>query len=94
MTTMAGGEPVMDWAALAPHIAHPTREGIVEALLWIGEPLSKSDLLPILCDEDPKLTISKVSYFVSTLVAAGVLEAVSERVRATAMEDLYYFPAP
>lgn len=94
MTAMEGGEPVIDWAALAPHIAHPTREGIVEAMRWIGDPLSKSELLPILRSDDPELSLSQVSYFVTTLVAAGVLAQASERVTAVSMEALYWFSSP
>lgn len=94
MTAMEGGEPVIDWAALAPHIAHPVREGIVESVRWIGEPLSKTDLLPILRSEDPDLSLSQVSYYVTTLVGAGVLVAVAERATAASMEALYFFPAP
>ncbi|MGB8362504.1 MAG: hypothetical protein WCE80_13995 [Acidimicrobiia bacterium] len=94
MTTVEGGEPVIDWAALAPHIAHPVREGIVEAVRRIGEPLSKSDLLPILRSDDPELSLSQVSYFATTLVGTGVLVTVAERATAGSMETLYFFPGP
>lgn len=93
MTTMERGEPVIDWAALAPHIAHPVREGIVEAMRWVGEPLSKSELLPILRSDDPDLSLSGVSYHVTTLVGAGALVTVAERATAGSMEALYFFPA-
>jgi hypothetical protein len=92
MTTMEGGEPVIDWAALAPHIAHPAREGIVEALRWIGEPLTKSELLLILRSGDPDLSLAQVSYFVLTLVDPGLLEEVAKRVTAASLEPLYFFP--
>jgi hypothetical protein len=36
--TMEGGGPPSDWAALAPHIAHPTREAIAEQAYFRASP--------------------------------------------------------
>ncbi len=90
MTTMEGGEPVIDWPALAPHIAHPTREAIIEAILRIGEPLGVADhLVEIFRDGDPDLNPSRVFYYVETLVAVAVLTNVAEHVSGAALEPLY-----
>lgn len=94
MTPMEGGGPEIDWAALAPHIENPVREGIVEAIRWIGEPLSKPDLFAVLRGDDPDLGLSAVSYHVAILVDAGALVAVAERATAGSMEALYFFAAP
>lgn len=38
---MEGNEPLpFDWAALVPLVVHPMRVTIIEALCWVGEPLS------------------------------------------------------
>lgn len=41
---MPGDEPYFDWGALVPRIVHPLKLAIVEAFLWIDEPLSASCL--------------------------------------------------
>lgn len=40
-----GGEPLQfEWDALVPRLVHPMRVQVIEALCWIGEPLSVTDL--------------------------------------------------
>ncbi len=87
--TVQGGEPPIDWAALAPLIEHETRECIVEALRWIG-PLSAPDLKGVL--GDPEFHLSYVSYHLRTMVREGVLTEVGGRPADGSVETLYYFP--
>jgi len=86
---MEGGEPPIDWAALAPHIDHPARESIVEAIRWIG-PLSAPDLKAVL--EQPEFHLSYVAYHLRALAREGVLSEVGGRPAGDSLETLYYFP--
>jgi hypothetical protein len=91
MTTMEGGEPLLfDWEALVPLAIHPLRVAIIEALLWIGEPLSASNLTKIFDDE--KLNLPGVSYHVTTLAKGGVLEEAWQRPVRGSVEKFYFFP--
>jgi hypothetical protein len=91
MKAMKGGEPPVDWAALAPHIEHPTRESIVEALHWIG-PLSAPDLKGIL--DDPEFHLTSVAYHVRTLVREKAIIEIGERPAVTSVEKLYFLASP
>jgi hypothetical protein len=88
MRTMEGGGAPIDWAALAPHIEHPTRESIVEALRWIG-PLSAPDLKGVL--DDPEFHLAYVAYHVTTLVREEVLTEIGERSVGASVEKVYFF---
>lgn len=87
--TMEGGEfYAFDWAALVPHVVHPLKVAIIEALVWIGEPLSPAELERVL---DHQFGLSLVAYHVNKLVEAGVLQAVGSRPVRGAMETFYFF---
>ena len=86
---MEGGGPVIDWAALAPHIEHQTREAIVEALRWCG-PLSAPDLKGVL--DDPDIPLACIAYHVRTLARKGLLRSVGGREPGASVETLYCFP--
>jgi hypothetical protein len=86
---MEGGEPRIDWAALAPHIDHPVRESIMEAIRWIG-PLSAPDLKAVL--EQPEFHLSYIAYHLRALAKEGVLSEVGGRPAGDSIETLYYFP--
>lgn len=86
---MEGGELPLDWAALAPHIEHPTRECIVEAVRWTG-PLSAPDLKAIL--DAPEFSLPCLAYHLRALVGEGALRAVGGRLAGASVETFYYFP--
>jgi hypothetical protein len=87
--TMEGGElPPVDWAALAPHIEHPTREAIAEALRWIG-PMSASDLKGVI--GDPEFHLAYLAYHLRVMVREEVLAEVGGRPAGASVETLYYF---
>ena len=88
MTTAEGGEP-FDWSALVPRVAHPLRVAIVEALLWIDQPLSSTDLVKLM--DSPEIYLSHVAYHVGRLVEAGVLKPVRRRQVRGATETFYFF---
>jgi hypothetical protein len=85
--TVLGGEPPIEWDALAPHIEHPARESIVEALRWIG-PLSPPDLKGVL--NDPELHLAYVAYHVTVLVREEVAIEVEQRPARASVEKLYF----
>lgn len=83
---MAGGELSIDWDGLAPHIEHQTREGIVEAVRWIG-PLSVPDLKGVLED----CGLAHVSYHLTVLLREEVLAEVDRRPAGGFREKIYSF---
>jgi hypothetical protein len=73
----AGGEPpAWSWDALIPHLIHPIKVHVLEALLWIGEPLSAADLEKVF-DGDPQHGL--ISYHIKCLSNPGILECVGTR---------------
>lgn len=90
MTTLEGSEPLpFDWGALVPLLVHRTRVEIIEALRWIGEPLSASDLAMVF---DEQLTLQFISYHVIKLAEIGALVKVRQRQVRGATEKFYFFP--
>jgi hypothetical protein len=88
MLTVEGAEPFA-WDALVPHIVHPLKVLIVEAMQWIDEPLSASDLTKVIDDE--KYGLSHVSYHTVRLASAGVIEVVRTRPVRGSLEKFYFF---
>ncbi len=87
---MIGDELQFDWAGLVPHFVHPIKVEIIEAMIWIGQPLSASELAQVFFSE---YDLSRVSYHLSKLAKAGVFEQVGQRQVRGAMQRFYYFPA-
>ena len=87
---MTGGEPPINWTALAPLIEHETRESIVEALRWVG-PLSAPELRRVI--DDPGFQLTYVNYHLTTLVREEVLSEVGARPAGDSVEKLYFFAA-
>lgn len=85
------GESV-DWAAIVAHVIHPVKVAIIEAVAWIGRPLSPSLMEEVFAI--PELYLSLVSYHAKGLADMGVLEIVAARPARGAMERFYFFPTP
>lgn len=79
-------EPSFDWAMLIPNLVHPTRVAVVEAMSWIGRPLSSTDFTHIF---DNELTVSYLAYHVRELRKIEVVEKVSSRQVRGATESFY-----
>lgn len=88
MTAVQGDEPFR-WETLVPHIIHPTKVMIIEALLWIDQLLSPTDLKKII--NDPAINLSHISYHVRKLAEAGAIKPVSTRLVRGATETFYFF---
>lgn len=85
--TMNGGKsPGWDWDALVP-LVHPVRVQILEAMLWIGQPLSAANLARAF-DGAPRLGV--ISYHMNRLAGRGILECVGTRRVRGATERFYW----
>lgn len=87
-----GNEPAFDWAALVPRIVHPARVAIIEALFYIGQPLSATELRDLF-DEPECYYLSIVSYHLGKLVGYGALDETGSRQVRGATETYYFFPS-
>lgn len=79
------------WDALPARLLHEAQLWIVEAMLWIDRPLSASDLVKVLDDED--LNVSSTSYHCRRLNDLKVLEFVNSRQVRGAREKFYRLAA-
>jgi Helix-turn-helix domain len=77
-----------DWAALVPLVIHPMRVSIIEALRWVGEPLSANDLCKMF---DQKYSLGYISYHVKELAKGRVVRKVGQRKVRGATEKFYAF---
>jgi DNA-binding transcriptional ArsR family regulator len=83
------GDGRFDWETLVPLVVHPLKVTAIEALEWIGQPLSASDLTKIIDDE--KMGLSHVSYHLNRLGAVGALKVVRRRQVRGSVEKFYFF---
>lgn len=77
------------WMALIDKSIHELKIAIAEAVDWIGEPLSATELWIIF---DLKHTYHNVAYHARSLQEAGVTVEVWQR-RARGATEIYYAPA-
>jgi hypothetical protein len=89
MSTVMGDGPVLDWAALVPRTVHPVKVSIIEAMEWIGEPVSATELTEMF-EESEGHYLSLVSYHMGGLVDLGAVEKISHRAVRGARETFYF----
>lgn len=87
----AEGDEGFDWESLVPLFVHPIKVEVIEAMHWIGQPLSATELATILASRKYKLGV--VAYHVSKLAKLGVIEVTHERQVRGARETYYFFPS-
>jgi len=85
---MEGGEPFA-WDLLVPHIVHPLKVTLIEAMWWVRRPLSASDLTKLI--DDPQISLSHVTYHAIKLADAGAIRAVKRRRGPSSTEKFYTF---
>jgi hypothetical protein len=86
---MSTGDGPLDWGDLVPLIVHKTKLVILEAMLWIDEPLSAVDI-ERMCSG--KLSTSAISYHLKNLaVDHPVLRLYDEEPVRGARKKRYYF---
>lgn len=79
-----------DWEALVPLLVHPVKVEIIEAMAWVGLPLSATDLDRILRGQ---IGVSLLSYHLRKLTEVGALERVRQEQVRGAMQTFYALPA-
>jgi hypothetical protein len=76
LVTGGSGVPDRFWTALIARLLHPLQVQIIEAMWWIGQPLSASQLVQVFCKEQ---RLSAVSYHVQRLADIGALRPSGQR---------------
>ena len=85
-----GSQPLpFPWEALVPLLVHPVKVACIEAICWIGRPLSATELREVF---RPKYELSLISYHVVTLAKLGLLRKVKQRRVRGAIEKYYFLP--
>jgi hypothetical protein len=79
------------WQTLIPHLLHPMKVAIIEAMLWMERPLSASELTKLFGEDDSQSYLSKVSYHARGLGRLKVLEVKRTRPVRGAVESFYVF---
>jgi hypothetical protein len=77
------------WESLVASTIHPVKVAIVEALQWINEPLSATELTEIFGHDDYNLDI--VLYHLRGLVRLDVIEVTARRHARGAQENFFFF---
>lgn len=82
-------DELLDWVDLVPLIVHETKLIILEAMLWIDEPMSAVDI-DVMVGE--KIGTSSLSYHLRSLAYdLPVLDLYEEERVRGAWRKLYYF---
>lgn len=81
-----------DWSVFVSRLVHPTKVTAIEAMLWIGRPLSATELEKI-ASANPVL--SEFSHHLNTLIDMGLMERVakckSRRAQSSKPETFVFF---
>jgi hypothetical protein len=76
-----------DWTALVGLAVHPMKVAIIEALLWVGHPLSIGELSQILVDAHYSAEV--IGYHATALANLGVIAITHVRKVRGARENYY-----
>lgn len=85
------GDEGFDWESLVPLFIHPAKVAVIEAMQWIEQPLSSTELVNLF--EDRKYNLGVLAYHVGSLAKVGVIEVTGVRQARGAQETYYYFPS-
>lgn len=85
-TTPAVNGSSFDWEALVALLIHPVKVAIIEAMSWIGEPLSATDMDRILKNQ---VGVSLISYHLRKLVELEVIKPVRQDNVRGAIQTFY-----
>ena len=78
-----------DWEGLVSLLIHPVKVEIIEAMAWIGQPLSATDLDRILrC----RVGVSLLSYHLRKLAELGAIDRVRQETVRGAVQTFYGLP--
>ncbi len=88
--TAGEGDEHFDWSTLVPLLVHPTKVAIIEALAWVEEPASPTDLTRMFGEGERKdQYLSLIAYHAAKLQEIGVIEVVRTRPVRGALEKFY-----
>ncbi len=76
-----------DWTTLVPAFVHPVRIQIIEAMLWIGQPMSAAELEGVFYGT---VGLGSISYHLKTLANASILKCVRTRTVRGATERFFW----
>jgi len=79
-------EDRFNWGGLVSHLVHPTKVAIIEAMDWVGVPLSPREIVLIF---DKQTGVSAVSYHMRALAEAGAVEVVRQQPVRGALQTFY-----
>jgi hypothetical protein len=77
------------WGSLVASTIHPVKVAIIEALLWVYEPLSATELTESFGHDDYNFDI--VLYHLRALVQFDVVEVTARRHTRGAQENFLFF---
>jgi DNA-binding transcriptional ArsR family regulator len=75
-----------NWEALVPLLVHPVKVEIIEAMSWIGLPLSATDLDRVMRGQ---VGVSLLSYHLRKLTEVGALVRVRQEPVRGAVQTFY-----
>ena len=98
MAFAAGNSPMtggnnnghFNWDSLVPHLIHPVKVAIIEAMEWVEVPISPRELDRVF---DEEYGLSLVSYHMRTLADVGVVEKVRQQSVRGALQTFYSLSA-
>jgi repressor of nif and glnA expression len=83
------------WSSLVASVVHPVKVAIIEALLWIEEPLSAAQIVRLFRGAGREFYDSNIRFHLSALVEMGLLEAACLQEAASSSKGKrFYFRAP
>jgi len=82
-----GSNPDQFWGMLGAHLLHPIQVQIIEAMLWIDQPMSASALVNVFSEE---IRLSTVAYHVRRLSSLRALRTVDERTPMRGSQEKLY----
>jgi hypothetical protein len=84
-------ENPVNWTMLVPKLVNPAKVTIIEAMLWIGRPMSATELEKVACGDT---ALKSFSYHLKRLAKEGVLEVVGKlkaRKSPSANKETFFF---
>jgi hypothetical protein len=85
-TSISADAAVPGWQAALFGLLHPTKIAVLQAHLWIDQPLSVTLLFEVF---EGAIALNNLAYHVRVLARAGVLHEVSTKQRRGALEHFY-----
>lgn len=86
----SGNNQHFNWDTLVPHLIHPMKVAIIEAMSWVEEPVSPRELDRMFGDE---YGVSLVAYHVRVLADIGTVEPVRQQAVRGALQTFYVLTA-